>query len=273
MNDRFIITLGDYKELKQYSLPLFVKKLPFIIVSILIVAILAIYFYMNSLQERSSVLAEQNEQLQTQNSYLEDIKKEKEALDKNMNAQINEKVEGIKAEYDATIEKKEQTIESLKSESKQKENKNKKEINQLKRKIEKLEQTIALRNMKFKKMKSIAEEQLGKRYVWGAVGPAGFDCSGFTSYVCKKTGINIPRTSFYQSKYGKVVSRNSLKKGDLIFFDTSRERKGRVNHVGIYIGGNKFIHASSSKKKVVVSRLNGTWYGKRFVTARRVLKF
>ncbi len=116
----------------------------------------------------------------------------------------------------------------------------------------------------------LAKKHLGKRYVWGATGPYKFDCSGFTSYVCKKNGVCIPRTSINQSKVGKYVSRNNLIAGDLIFFDTSKRRKGYVNHVGIYIGNNKFIHASSAKKKVVVTSLNKPFYKSRFKWGRRV---
>ena len=119
------------------------------------------------------------------------------------------------------------------------------------------------------KITSLAKKKLGRRYVWGATGSKNtFDCSGFTSYVYKKNGINIPRTSINQSKFGKFVSRNNLKKGDLIFFDTSKKRKGYVNHVGIYLGNGKFIHASSAKKKVVVSNLS-KFYAQRYKGARR----
>jgi len=122
---------------------------------------------------------------------------------------------------------------------------------------------------KGKNIINVAKTKLGKRYVWGAVGQRGtFDCSGFTSYVYKKNGINIPRTSINQSKFGKYVSRNNLKKGDLIFFDTSKRRKGYVNHVGIYLGNGKFIHASSAKKKVTISNLS-KFYAQRYVGARR----
>lgn len=115
----------------------------------------------------------------------------------------------------------------------------------------------------------IAEKKLGSRYVWGATGKKNtFDCSGFTSYVYKKYGINIPRTSRNQSKYGKYVKRDNLKKGDLIFFDTSKKHKGYVNHVGIYLGDNRFIHASSAKKRVVVSKLS-KFYAQRYKGARR----
>ncbi len=124
---------------------------------------------------------------------------------------------------------------------------------------------------KSKKMTNLAKKKLGKRYVWGAVGQKNtFDCSGFTSYVCKKNGITIPRTSRAQSTYGKYVSRSNLKPGDLIFFDTSKRRKGYVNHVGIYLGNDRFIHASSAKKKVVITRLGKSFYSKRYKGARRV---
>ena len=120
-------------------------------------------------------------------------------------------------------------------------------------------------------MIKLAKNKLGRRYVWGAVGQKNtFDCSGLTSYVCKKNGIKIPRRAIEQSKYGKKVARKNLKPGDLIFFDTSKRRKGYVNHVGIYIGNNKFIHASSAKKKVIITSLNKNFYSKRYKGARRV---
>ncbi len=122
---------------------------------------------------------------------------------------------------------------------------------------------------KCKKITKDAKRKLGKRYVWGASGTKNtYDCSSFTKYVYRKNGISIPRTSINQSKHGKYVKRKDLKKGDLIFFDTSKRRKGYVNHVGIYLGNNKFIHASSAKKRVVVSSLS-KFYGKRYKGARR----
>ena len=122
---------------------------------------------------------------------------------------------------------------------------------------------------KYKRIEADAKKKLGKRYVWGASGTKNtYDCSSFTKYVYRKNGITIPRTSINQSKFGKYVKRKDLKKGDLIFFDTSKRRKGYVNHVGIYLGNNKFIHASSAKKKVIVSSLS-TFYGNRYKGARR----
>ena len=131
-----------------------------------------------------------------------------------------------------------------------------------------------LASLKWKSNSSLkltaAKKQLGKRYVYGATGPYTFDCSGFTSYVCKKNGVCLPRTSINQSKVGKRVSRHNLKAGDLVFFDTSKRRRGYINHVGIYMGNNKFIHASSAKKKVVVSSLEKPFYKARFKWGSRV---
>ena len=117
----------------------------------------------------------------------------------------------------------------------------------------------------------LAKKKLGRRYVWGATGKKNtFDCSGLTTYVCKKNGISIPRRAIAQSKHGKYINRKDLQPGDLIFFDTSKRRKGYVNHVGIYLGNDKFIHASSAKKRVVISKLGKSFYSKRYKVARRV---
>ena len=116
-----------------------------------------------------------------------------------------------------------------------------------------------------------AKTLLGKPYVWGAQGPNSFDCSGFTYYVFKNAaGITLPRTSSAQSKYGTYVSKSNLKVGDLVFFDTNGANDGNVSHVGIYLGNNQFIHASSSKGKVVISEMS-SYYSGAYVNARRVL--
>jgi len=117
----------------------------------------------------------------------------------------------------------------------------------------------------------IAKRYLGRRYVWGAVGPRSFDCSGFTQYVMRKSkGVRIPRVSRKQAYYGRYISRSHLRPGDLIFFDTSRRRRGYVNHVGIYIGNHKFIHASSARHRVVITSLDRPFYSARFKWGRRV---
>ncbi|MGL6108215.1 C40 family peptidase [Romboutsia sp.] len=123
------------------------------------------------------------------------------------------------------------------------------------------------------KVISFAKNLLGKPYVWGAEGPNSFDCSGFTQYVLKKSaGVSIPRVSRDQAKFGQSVSKSNLQKGDLVFFDTEGSNNGYVSHCGIYMGNGEMIHASSSGKKVIISKMNcNGYYDKAFVNARRVL--
>jgi cell wall-associated NlpC family hydrolase len=123
------------------------------------------------------------------------------------------------------------------------------------------------------KVEAYAKEFLGYKYVWGATGPNTFDCSGFTQKVYRdSTGITIPRVSREQAKVGLYVSYNELKRGDMVFFDTSKEHKGVVNHVGIYLEKGEFIHASSGGKKVMITNFNKRrFYKNRFLWGRRVI--
>jgi len=118
-----------------------------------------------------------------------------------------------------------------------------------------------------------AKTLLGKPYVWGATGPNCFDCSGFTQKVYKTVGINLPRVSRSQAKVGKLVRFNELQKGDMVFFDTSHQNRGIVNHVGIYLEDGKFIHASSGNHKVVITSFDKKkFYRNRFLWGRRITK-
>ena len=116
-----------------------------------------------------------------------------------------------------------------------------------------------------------AKSFLGTPYVWGATGPSTFDCSGFTQWVYRDAGINIPRVSRDQAKVGEYIRYENLQRGDMVFFDTKKRRSGKVTHVGIYLGNGNFIHASSAGKKVVIYNFNQkTFYKKRFLWGRRV---
>lgn len=114
-----------------------------------------------------------------------------------------------------------------------------------------------------------AKKYLGYKYVLGAASPeAGFDCSGLTSYVYKKNGYTINRTSAAQALNGKKVSKSNLKAGDLVFFSQGSKK---IGHVGIYIGGGNFIHSANPKKGVIITPLSNSYYAKRYVTARRII--
>ncbi len=118
-----------------------------------------------------------------------------------------------------------------------------------------------------------AKSFLGTKYVWGATGPSTFDCSGFTQWIYRDAGIDIPRVSRDQAKVGRYVNYHNLKHGDMVFFDTKKRRNGVVSHVGIYLGNGNFIHASSSAKKVVIYNFNDKpFYKKRFMWGRRVIQ-
>lgn len=117
-----------------------------------------------------------------------------------------------------------------------------------------------------------ARNFLGVKYIWAANGPLAFDCSGFTKYVFNTVGISLPRYSGHQANIGKKIKFSQMQKGDLVFFDTTKKFRKKVNHVGIFIGDNKFIHASSAKKKVVITSFSKKkFYKNKFLYARRVV--
>jgi cell wall-associated NlpC family hydrolase/LysM repeat protein len=120
------------------------------------------------------------------------------------------------------------------------------------------------------KLLKTAEGFRGVRYRYGAMSRSGTDCSGFTSQVFKSVGVRLPRVSRDQARVGAPVSGGKMKPGDLVFFRTMRGN--RITHVGIYVGKNEFIHASSGGGRVQISSLNDRYYHNRFVTARRVVK-
>jgi cell wall-associated NlpC family hydrolase len=117
-----------------------------------------------------------------------------------------------------------------------------------------------------------AKKHLGGKYVWGGTKPKGFDCSGYVQYLYKKEGVSLPRTAYAQSKVGLYVTRSELKRGDLLFFLTDKRRNIPITHVGMYIGNDKFIHAASRKKGIIISSLSKSKYNKIFVKAKRIIK-
>ena len=112
-----------------------------------------------------------------------------------------------------------------------------------------------------------AKKYIGVPYLWGGTTPSGFDCSGYVQYVFKTHGISLPRVSRDQYTAGYAVSRSNLKPGDLVFFNTSGSG---VSHLGIYLGDNQFIHASTSKG-VTISLLSSSYWSSRYLGARRVI--
>jgi peptidoglycan endopeptidase LytE len=107
---------------------------------------------------------------------------------------------------------------------------------------------------------------LGAPYRLGGFSMKGLDCSGLVKKIYQAFNIDLPRTAFEQSRVGLRVARSKLIEGDLLFFNTRRT----LGHVGIYIGNDQFVHASSRKRGVRIDNLNTPYYNKRFVRAVRL---
>jgi len=113
------------------------------------------------------------------------------------------------------------------------------------------------------RMVRIAKSTNGTPYKWGGNSPQrGFDCSGLMSYVHKNAlGLNIPRTAAKQRDNSRTINYAQLQPGDMLFFKTGR----KTNHVGVYIGNRKFIHAPSGGKRVTIAKMDSPYWFKRFI--------
>jgi murein DD-endopeptidase len=107
---------------------------------------------------------------------------------------------------------------------------------------------------------------IGTPYRWGGATPAGFDCSGLVYYTFRKAGLDVPRTSQEQFRAATPVSLTRAEPGDLVFFG----RRGRITHVGIYLGEERFVHAPETGRNVSVAHLQDGYYRARFAGAGRI---
>jgi hypothetical protein len=112
-----------------------------------------------------------------------------------------------------------------------------------------------------------AERFVGIPYRWGGENVVdGMDCSGFVRAVYNLCGLSIPRTSRDQYKAGESVAKEALQDGDLVFFGSSEDA---INHVGIYVGNGRFVHAPRRGEEIRVTSVDESYFEKRFVGARR----
>lgn len=120
-----------------------------------------------------------------------------------------------------------------------------------------------------KLLKTAAYGFLGTRYRFGGNTRNGLDCSAFVQQVFRELDVTLPRSAREQFEIGSQVPHGDLRKGDLVFFRTYAPY---ASHVGIYLGENKMIHASSRDRKVVVSSINTPYYRSRYLGAKRISK-
>ena len=120
------------------------------------------------------------------------------------------------------------------------------------------------------KIVATAKQYLGTPYVYGGSSPRGFDCSGFMYYLYGQYGYSLWRGAGGQWNHnGTKVDKSDLQPGDLVFFSDSVDP---IGHVGMYIGNNQFIHASSGKGCVVITSLSSSYYANHYTGAKRIIQ-
>jgi cell wall-associated NlpC family hydrolase len=112
----------------------------------------------------------------------------------------------------------------------------------------------------------LAVSFIGARYQFGGADAAGFDCSGLARYVHERAGLAIPRTAAEQQRAARPVPLAELAPGDLVFF---RIRRRGIDHVGVYAGGGRFVHAPRAGQAVAYGELSRGFYARRLVSAGR----
>ena len=108
-------------------------------------------------------------------------------------------------------------------------------------------------------------QQVGVPYRYGGSTTSGFDCSGLVQYSYRRAGKTVPRTTGQLWSSTSTVKRNELQAGDLLFFSID----GKMSHVGMYLGGQRFVHAPSTGRKVTVASLDSPFYSRALVRAGR----
>lgn len=129
-----------------------------------------------------------------------------------------------------------------------------------------MQTALELRNQ----LLSVAKDYIGVPYVSGGTSRWGFDCSGYTQYVFNEVGLSINRTVLSQLEEGIIVAKEDLQCGDFVIFSYTGDNGGFASHIGIYVGNDQVIHASSSRG-VTISDLNSQYYTYHYQCARRVI--
>lgn len=126
------------------------------------------------------------------------------------------------------------------------------------------ETPVSTSSTKGEEVLAYAMKYIGSKYVYGGSSPRGFDCSGFTSYVYKNFEVTLSRTAAGQYSNGRSVSKSELQAGDLVMFCSP------INHVGIYVGEGKIVHAANTARGVTTDTINSGYYATNYYGARRI---
>lgn len=111
--------------------------------------------------------------------------------------------------------------------------------------------------------------QIGRPYRYGGTGPQGFDCSGLTQYVYAQAGLRIPRSAREQLAAGDKIDLDDAQAGDLLFYRFGG--RGSIDHVAVYLGDGRAVHAPASGRSVIVARVDDPSWQKRFRSAARLI--
>ncbi len=118
---------------------------------------------------------------------------------------------------------------------------------------------------------AFAESMIGTPHRMGGYSADGLDCSGLVSLAHKESNVELPRSSHDQARYGQIISQDeALKRGDLVFFHSTYRKPHLVTHAGIYLGENKFIHASASRGVIISTLFDDGYYQKHYLFATRL---
>lgn len=119
---------------------------------------------------------------------------------------------------------------------------------------------------------AFAESLIGTPHRMGGYSASGLDCSGLVKLAHEESAVELPRSSHDQARYGQIISQSEdLKRGDLVFFHSTYRKPHLVTHAGIYLGENKFIHASATRGVIISTLFDDGYYEKHYLFATRLI--
>ena len=134
-----------------------------------------------------------------------------------------------------------------------------------------VEKKIGTRDYDIDGVIEYAESLIGTPHVMGGYSPSGLDCSGLVKLAHAQFGVELPRSSHDQGRYGTILpAGGELKRGDLLFFHSTYKKSHLITHSGIYLGDNKFIHTSASRGVTISTLFDAGYYQKHFLFATRL---